>query len=321
MASLLINQGTNSAVFFEDVSGTAFRQSVAVDHGTITLSNPTGTTVQFNNGTVNLLGAGTITKLEQGSIQITAGTIATLGTMGTLGLVNTVTTVSNLSQGSINVTAGTIATLGTMGTLGLVNTVSNLSQGSINVTAGTIATLGTMGTLGLVNTVTTVSNLSNGSIKVTAGTEVVTSGSVNVIAGTVNTGTINAGTINTGTINVGTFRQDWRPSQVLVSFGTMTAATIGTIVAAPSAGSALFVSALDIVAVTGTAEVVVAIGVPGAGGGAGVLARGNFIAGGGISKPFPIPNSANSTGTALTWNIVGGSGSVAFNVAYFVAVP
>jgi hypothetical protein len=310
--------------------------------GTVTVTNPTGTTVQFNNGTVDLLKAGTITTLPNipgGTINVVAaGTINSATAVLNSGTINVatavVTSLPNLPQGSINVTAGTIATLGTMGTLGLVNTVtavSNLTNGSINVTAGTIATLGTMGTLGLVSTVTTVSNLTNGSIKVTAGTEIITSGSVNVVAGTMNTGTLNTGTINTGTVTVavgtinhgtidaGTVRLNPVPTVHWMPFGTTTTGTIGTLVAAPSAGSAILLDSLDISLQSGTAEVLVSYGLVTTGN--GVVMRGNFGVLGGLSKTYASPLGGSITGSALTYNILSGSGTVSYSIGYAIQVP
>lgn len=84
-------------------------------------------------GTLDLLKAGTITRIEGGSIAVTAGTVVvTSGTQQTLG------TVGTLQAGTITRLEG--------GTLGLITTVSNLSAGSVAVTAGTvIVTNGTIG--------------------------------------------------------------------------------------------------------------------------------------------------------------------------------
>lgn len=77
----------------------------------------------------------------------------------------TISVLPNLPQGSINVTAGTIATLGTMGTLGTVQglgtlpgvgVVTSLTNGSVNIPNGTIQALGTMGTLGTIQNLGTV---------------------------------------------------------------------------------------------------------------------------------------------------------------------
>lgn len=333
---------------------------------------PTTGTIGLVN-TINIIG--TLPNLPQGSINVTAGTIATLGTMGTLGLVNTVT---NLTSGSVRMTVGTITegtirnlisgtinaatailnsgtiNLGTVvgkdapaaartgnpfitagtdsggsvyafltdtkgqqylggGTVSMLNagTISvlpNLPQGSINVTAGTIATLGTMGTLGLVNTVTTVSNLTNGSIKVTAGTEIVTSGSINVIAGTV----------NAGTINVGTFQINPLPATNTISHaGTSGTLGIGTLVAAASfgAGTAGYITNYRIVVISGSAEVILAFGTQVNGN--QVIHHGGFPAGGGISSSIPYPHGYGTTNSPLTYQILSGSGTVSWDVDYF----
>lgn len=67
------NNGTIDSV--TNIANLAKGTITRVEGGTITLSNPTGTTVQFNNGTVDLIEAGTVTRLEQGSVNVTAGTI------------------------------------------------------------------------------------------------------------------------------------------------------------------------------------------------------------------------------------------------------
>ena len=69
----------------------------------MTLSNPTGTTVQFNNGTIDLVKSGTITRLEGGTVQtnLLTGTLTSLSNLAA-------GTITRLAQGSINVTAGTI---------------------------------------------------------------------------------------------------------------------------------------------------------------------------------------------------------------------
>ena len=219
-----MNQGTQNFIRFEDDGGTVNTQvvdirqgtialtgggttvtvdhgtitlsnptgtTVTVDHGTVTLSNPTGTTTQFNNGTVDLLKAGTITRVEGGSIVMTAGTVAAHAvtaatvTAGTLNLLDTVTTVSNLTNGSVRMTVGTLTVMpnipgGTVGLVSSVTEVANLAKGTITRLEG--------GTLGVVSSVAnlaagTVTRLEQGSINVTAGT--ITSGSIAVTTGTV----------------------------------------------------------------------------------------------------------------------------------------
>lgn len=144
--------------------------TVTVDHGTITLSNPSGTTVQFNNGTVDLLKAGTITRLEGGTL----GRVSTIGTLevGTITTMpnipgGTIGVVSNITNGSIRMTVGTV-TEGTLRNLisGTINSATAvLNSGTINV--GTFVM--PSGTLN-VATISTLPNLPQGSINVTAGT-------------------------------------------------------------------------------------------------------------------------------------------------------
>lgn len=157
-----MNQGTQSFIRFENDGGTINTQiidlrqgtvtlsnptgtTITVDHGTVTLSNPTGTTTQFNNGTVDLLKAGTITKLEGGTLNL----ITRVGNIGTVE-VGTISAMPNIPGG----------------TIGVVTSLTNLVAGTITKLEG--------GTLGI---------LSQGSINVTAGT--ITSGSIRVVAGTV----------------------------------------------------------------------------------------------------------------------------------------
>ena len=67
MANVLINQGTQTAIAVDTV-GTLNYQAIKLDMGTVGASNPF-------SGTLPMLSAGTISKLEQGSINVTAGTI------------------------------------------------------------------------------------------------------------------------------------------------------------------------------------------------------------------------------------------------------
>lgn len=286
---------------------------VGGDLGDVTVGNidQIGTVVALQNGTITTLPnipggtVGLVTRVSTiGTLE--AGTISTLPNTpgGTLGLV---TTVSNLTNGSVRMTLGTI----TDGTLPLVTTVSNLTNGSVRITVGTITTGSIVVTAGTVAT---------GSIVVTAGT--VATGSIAVTAGTVNAGTINTGTINVGTfvMNAGTMGKfDRKPNRNILTFATTTAGTIGTLVAAPSAGSSIWLTSLDISQVSGTAESVVSFNL--AATGAGVVARGNFVAGGGIAKSYMPATNANNTGTALTWNQLSGSGTVSYTGHYFIDVP
>ena len=146
------------------------------------------------------------------------------------------------------------------------------------------------------------------------------------MAGTVTAlanGTITAGTVtrvgNVGTIESGTIKLNPIPTIASNVFGTTSAGTIGTIVAAPSAGSAIVIDSLDVSQISGTAEVVVSFGIVSSGN--GVVTRGLYPAGGGISKNPTYPMGGSITGSALTWNILSGSGTVAYSVAYRIYVP
>lgn len=386
--------------------------TVTVDHGTVTLSNPTGTTVQFNNGTVDSVT--TVSNLTNGSVRITVGTITVLPNTpgGTLGLVSSVTEVANLAKGTITrveggsivVTAGTFTaeigdiTGGTIDLITSVTEVANLAKGTITrleggtlgvvSSVGSVPGIGTLtnigsitnigmlhggtvvttmgdltgGTLDLLSSVTEVANLAKGTItELEGGTlDVVSSvtnianlakgtitrlegGTLGVVSSVTDVANLAKGTITRleggtlgvvsmlsagtvtrleqGSINVtaGTVRLNPNPTIVSNSYGTTTNGTIGTLVAAPSAGSAIFVTSLDISVQSGTVEPVVSWGL--AAQGNQVLSRGNYTAGGGISKNPTYPVSGSATGTALTFNILSGSGTVSYNVAYFVAVP
>ncbi len=257
MAVLGMNQGTQNFINFT-LDGTVYTQVVDIRSGTINagtisaLPNLPGGTL----GEVTNLAGGTVTRLLQGSVTVTAGTVVNNG--GTVG------EVTNLVGG----------------------TLTRLAQGSINVTAGTV----------------------------TAGSIVVTNGTIGAGSIVVTNGTISHGTIDNGTVQINP-----KPTIVTNSFGTTTTGTIGTLVAAPSAGSAIFITSLDISVNSGTAEVLVSYGLVTTGN--QVVSRGNYGALGGIAKTYDPPNSGSATGTALTYNILSGSGTISYNVAYFVAIP
>lgn len=160
---------------------------------------------------VTLLKAGTITRVEGGSIIVTAGTVTTtlalntgtlttiaagtqntLGTVGTVPGVGVVTTVTNLSNGTIQ-SSGTTTGVGVVTSVTnlAAGTITKLEQGSIQVTAGTIASVGTVPGVGVVTSVTNLVNgtlgiLTNGTLSssgTTTGVGVVTS-VTNLVSGT-----------------------------------------------------------------------------------------------------------------------------------------
>lgn len=252
--------------------------------GTVTMISA-GTITKVEGGTVDLVT--TVSNLTSGSVRMTVGTLTVMPNVpgGTLGLVTSVTEVANLAKGTITRVEG-----GTLGVVSSVTDVANLAKGTVTRLEG--------GTLGLVTAVTTVSNVSAGSIA--------------VVAGTVSTGTI----VNNGGTQ-GKF--DPKPNRNVLNYSTTTTGTVGTLVAAPSAGSSVWVTSLDISVQSGTVEPLVSFNL--ATNGQGVLNRGNYVAGGGIAKTYTPATNANNTGTALTFNILSGAGTVSYNVGYFVDVP
>lgn len=100
--------------------------------------------------------------------------------------------------------------------------------------------------------------------------------------------------------------------------GTTGAAVWGTLVAASGAGTRQYVPGVDIIVVAGTMEVAVTnIGVGGSTGN-GVLARGWFPPGGGVSKVFNPIQASGTNGTLSYW--LGGAGTVDITIQYWQGV-
>lgn len=301
-----------------DTKGTALTLPVSVDAATgalnaVIVSGGAGgggsnvnvfTGTQQTLGTVGVLNAGTLNALASGTI--TGGTLQNL-VSGTLGVVTAVTTVSNLTNGSVNILTGTLQSSGTTTGVGVVSLLSAGTITAVNsVVAGTQNTLGTVGvinnlvtgTLAAVTAVTTVSNLTNGS--------------VNILTGTVTSVTNVAG---------GTFQRSSVPVQLgtpLATVGTTAAAVWGTLVAASGAGTKQYVSRTSIVVTSGTVDIAITnIGIGGSVG-AGVLERGQFPAGGGITNSYDPVMVSGTNGTLAYW--LGGAGTVAITVNYWQGV-
>ena len=296
MANIFINQGTQTAIA-NDTVGSLYYQTIKLDMGATGTTNAfTGTIPEITN-----LTTGTITKVQGGTIQTNLLT----GTLTSLAGGSVAVTAATINTGTIN--AGTINRIGAVGTIevGTITTLPNIPGGSIQVTNGTINT-GTINVATVVLNSATISvlpNLPQGSIQVTAGT-------ISVLPN------LPQGSIN---VTAGTFRLNPAPTVVTSSYGTTTTGTIGTLVAAPSAGSAIFITSLDVNVQNGTAETLVSYGL--VTNGNQVVNRGNYVGGGGIAKVFSPANSGSSTGTALTFNILSGAATVSYNLAYFIAVP
>ena len=306
-----VGSGTTASEFggtVRDVANITKGTVTRVEGGTITTSNPTGTVVEVNKGTINL------------------GSVAVTNTPN----IGTVTTLPGIPSGTINV-----------GTFTNTGTVVNVATGTINVGTATVS-----GNVGVATGTITTGSITNVAM-VHAGTHVHPTGTVTTIAaGTQNTlgtvgavNTIVAGTQNTlGTVSVvnnivtgtlaaltnlagGTVKLNETPVNLATSLttnGTTGVAVWGTLVAASGAGTKQYVSGVDVVVSSGTVEVAVTnIGVGGSTG-AGVLTRGVFIAGGGVSKNFYPVIASGTNGTLSYW--LGGAGTANITVQYWQGV-
>lgn len=312
----ILSQGSINVTAGTITAGSIIVTAATITTGTIVNSGTTtgvGTVsgvavvTSLSGGTITRLEGGTLGILSQGSINITAGTVGGKAASGAAAVANPVLTAGTDAGGTvyaplmtttghqlIDILTGTIQSSGTTTGVGVVTSVTNLAAG-------------------------TITKLEQGSINVTAGT--ITAGSIVVTVGTIAAGTVavSAGTITAGTINAGTVRVNSIPTVHTLTFGTTTTGTIGTLVAAPSAGSAILIDSLDVAVNSGTAEVLVSYGLVSTGN--GVVTRGNFVAGGGISKNPTNSIGGSTTGSALTYNILSGSGTVSYSLAYKIAVP
>lgn len=269
------------------------------------------------------------------------GTNVGMGTLSNVGSINTVTTVSNLTNGTVRVSVGTLTT-GTLQNLvtGTINalaagtitagTLTNLVSGTVNALASGTVTAGTLTNLvsGTINALA-AGTITTGTVSVTTGTMVLNTGTITTIAaGTQNTlgtvGNLNNGSVNllTGTVTsvtnlaAGTVQINPVPVPATLTFGTLGTAGgsfFGTLSAASGAGTKHYVSGVDIVMQSGTADVRVLAGslIQGT----GVLAAGQFPGGGGISKPID-PAFATGTNSELLYHFVG-AGSAFITVSYW----
>ena len=101
-----------------------------------------------------------------------------------------------------------------------------------------------------------------------------------------------------------------------VSFGTMGTAAIGTLVAAPGAGVSIVVAQYTINVASGTPDVCLSYGLGSLG--AGVIERGVFNPGGGVTVSLPLPTNGGTTNSPLTYQILSGAGTVYWNVKYII---
>lgn len=273
----------NGAMYVQDLSGASGTTNVEVLAGTINRVHSLGTIDVLPNLPGGSVAVTAIPQVSVGTIpDIPGGTIDYLATLESVNGVGTVTNVTQVHNAG-TLQAGTITTLPNIpgGTIGVVSSVTNLVGGTLTALANGTVTAGTINNVGTVPGVGVVTSITN-------------------VAG-------------------GTVKLNPNPTIQSNVYGTASAGTIGTVVAAPSAGSAIIIDSIDVNQISGTAEVLVSYGL--AVNGNGVITRGLYPAGGGISKNPTYPIGGSVTGSALTWNILSGSGTVAINVAYRILVP
>ena len=190
---------------------------------------------------------------------------------------------------------------------------AHFDDNQIPTTMGAIGTLGTADTGGTAKALPLSVDGTTGAAHVYLITKLdSTNDSVTIGAGTVTSVTNLAG---------GTVRHNEIPVNIGTSYGTVGttgAAVWGTLIAASGAGTYQYVSGVDVVVASGTVDVAVTnIGIGGSTG-AGILARGQFTPGGGISKDFDPIIRSGTNGTISYW--LGGAGTAAITVQYWQGI-
>jgi len=164
-----------------------------------------------------------------------------------------------------------------------------------------------------------------------AGTSVIINqGTQTPVAGDYNNGTFfqavrvdnGSVTIPSGSLNVstGTVQQNPLPPFAQLTYGTLGTAGgagFGTLIGTVGAGTEIFVSGVSIVVNTGTVDAAILFGTNGGNApqGTGLIERGNFSAGAGISQRYTNPVNSGTNGQLCYW--LGGAGTVLFSVKYF----
>ena len=118
----------------------------------------------------------------------------------------------------------------------------------------------------------------------------------------------------------GTLTAKYHPSPAItaICYGTKVAgaaSTWATISDLSGAGTSHVVSNVAVVVTAGTVDCYLGFGTTASDGGGSVLARGNFPAGGGITRSF-IPSIKSGTNSEICANI-GGAGTVQFSAVYW----
>lgn len=288
--------GVSGTVGTADVNGTAEVIRIGADPATGALYVNNIGAAGGGGGTVVQVAAGTV--YAQGAdatlfnpVRLTDGTNfynASGGGGGTVVRIETGTVALVSSVGEL--VKGTLQSVGTVPGIGVV---SNLTNGSVNILTGTIQSSGTTTGVGVV---TTVSNLTNGSINLLTGT----------LTRLSNLGTLESGTVRLDPTTVPQMLQQG-------TLGTAGGSFFATISAVSGAGTKHYVQGIDIVIQSGTADVRVLAG--SAIQGTGVLAAGQFPAGGGISKNWS-PHFQTGTNSEIIYHFVG-AGTAFITVSYW----
>lgn len=302
--------------------------SLALNSGTIT-TIAAGT--QNTLGTVGVLNNGTLAQVTSVS-NLVSGTLLNSGTTTGVGVV---TSVANLVSGTLaalaagTITTGTVAV--TTGTVvgnvasGATDSGNPVKVGGINNTTKPTLTDGQRGDIQLDtrgNIQMTLFNANtNTSIVANADNAdaVAVSSSNNKLIGLSRNTVFNGATWDRMYGDTGGVWTKINPTPASITplthgtLGTAGGSFFGTISAASGAGTKHYVTGVDIVMQSGTADVRILAGT--AIQGTGVLAAGQFPAGGGIAKTFQVP-FATGTNSELTYHFVG-AGTAFITVSYW----
>lgn len=298
-----------------------------------------GTYVNITTGTQQTLG--TVQNLNNGSVILQSGTLTT-GTLQNLvsGTITRITagTIDTREIRSNSVSSSAFSSLGTGGSAVFTSNGGGALVGINGTWVGTISFyVNSNGVLFPSNIVTptgsilgSVSSNQSGYIDTTSGIAFVaqitsyTSGTPSFVA---NYGTpaysapitILGNSIPEGTNSIGAITINSKPGSQILTYGTSTIGTIGTLVAAGGAGTSIYVTSFSIdgdVTAIGTPDIVLGFGT--VQNGSGVIFRGALPTTTPFGQTFPFPISNNQTNTPLTFMQLSGGGTIAFNVSYFV---
>ena len=283
----IAGQGGNGTLY-PVLTDTTGKPIVVMSLGTIgagTVAVSAGTMIQtigtVNTGTIDLMKAGTITRVEGGSIVVTSATVT--GNLGTLSMLSagTITTIPNIPGGTINnLASGTINSATVTGNLG---TLSMLSAGTISmINAGTLTSSGTTTGVGTLTGLGTVTALTMGTIK--------------------NDGRVARNVLSYGTTFGGT----------AAGYATLVGSTV------VGAGTSIWVNDVSLINPNGNITCLVGFGT--ALNGSSVLAKGVFgtSSGIGIEKSFPLPVNAGMTNQDMV-AYISGAGTIDVNISYFIS--